>query len=255
MDEHTESFSQLVVVGSSAGGIEALSTLVSTLPESFPAPLVIAQHLDPRRTSRLGEILSRYSTLPVRTVSEYERLAPGTVFVVPADRDIEITDHDIRLSSDGLRHPKPSIDLLLSSAAEQFGEQLIAVILTGTGSDGAAGARAVHTSGGMVVIQDPQSASYPALPLSLALVDRGHRGRPEGDWSAAVRPADRRLRALQARRRPRAARVPGATAGSQWHRLHQLQGADDLASTATSSGGDRRGRSRKLRPLRAAASG
>jgi two-component system CheB/CheR fusion protein len=169
MEQETTHFSHLVVVGSSAGGIEALSTLVSTLPSEFAAPLVIAQHLDPRRTSRLGEILGRHSTLPVRTVAEVERLEPGVVYVVPADRDIEITDHEIRLSSsDSTRHPKPSIDRLLSSAAEQFGEALIAVILTGTGSDGAAGARAVHTLGGTVVIQDPQSASYPALPLSLA---------------------------------------------------------------------------------------
>jgi two-component system, chemotaxis family, CheB/CheR fusion protein len=169
MEQETTHFSHLVVVGSSAGGIEALSTLVSTLPSTFAAPLVIAQHLDPRRTSRLGEILARHSTLPVRTVAEVESLEPGVVYVVPADRDIEITDHEIRLSSsDSSRHPKPSIDRLLSSAAEQFGEALIAVILTGTGSDGAAGARAVHTLGGTVVIQDPQSASYPALPLSLA---------------------------------------------------------------------------------------
>jgi two-component system, chemotaxis family, CheB/CheR fusion protein len=168
MEQEEPRFSHLVVVGSSAGGIEALSTLVSTLHAEFAAPLVIAQHLDPRRTSRLGEILARYSTLPVRTVADSERLEAGVVYVVPADRDIEITDHEIRLSSEGPRHPKPSIDRLLTSAANQFGEQLIAVILTGTGSDGAAGARAVHTLGGTVVIQDPQSASYPALPLSLA---------------------------------------------------------------------------------------
>jgi two-component system CheB/CheR fusion protein len=128
----------------------------------------VAQHLDPRRTSRLGEILSRHSTVPVRSVGEFERLEPGVVFVVPADRDIEIDDHSIRLSSENPRHPKPSIDLLLTSAAAHFGEQLIAVILTGTGSDGAAGARSVHAAGGTVVIQDPETASYPALPLSLA---------------------------------------------------------------------------------------
>jgi len=167
-EPQSEPFSQLVVVGSSAGGIEALSTLVSTLPPDFPAPIVLAQHLDPRRTSRLGEILTRHSTLPVRTVAQAELLQPGTVFVVPADRDIEITDHDIRLSNEGERHPKPSIDLLLTSAAGQFGEHLIAVILTGTGSDGAAGARSVHAAGGTVIIQDPKSASYPGLPLSLA---------------------------------------------------------------------------------------
>ena len=169
MSDEDAGFSQLVVIGSSAGGIEALSRLVATLPKEFGAPIVVAQHLDPRRVSRLGEILARHSTLPVRTVADYERLQPGTVFVVPADRDIEITDHDIRLRSEPtLRHPKPSIDLLLTSAARQFGERLVAVILTGTGSDGATGARAVHNAGGTVVIQDPQTASYPALPLSLA---------------------------------------------------------------------------------------
>src|SRR3982751_921064 len=118
MEQAPAKFSHLVVVGSSAGGIEALSTLVSTLPQEFAAPLVIAQHLDPRRTSRLGEILTRHSTLPVRTVAEVERMEAGVVFVVPADRDIEITDHEIRLSSEGQRHPKPSIDRLLTSAAE-----------------------------------------------------------------------------------------------------------------------------------------
>ena len=82
----------LVVVGSSAGGIEALSELVSTIPESFSAPVVIAQHLDPERKSRLEEILSRRSTLPVRTVTEHEPLRPGVVYVVPADRHERLAD-------------------------------------------------------------------------------------------------------------------------------------------------------------------
>jgi two-component system CheB/CheR fusion protein len=158
----------LVVVGSSAGGVEALSRLVATLPTTFPAPIVIAQHLDPARPSHLGAILERRSNLPVRTVGDREPLLPGVVYVVPADRDIEVTDHHVRLLSDAARHSKPSVNLLFSSAARMHGERLIAVILTGTGSDGAAGAREVKAAGGMVVIENPETASYPGMPLALA---------------------------------------------------------------------------------------
>jgi two-component system CheB/CheR fusion protein len=155
---------QLIVIGSSAGGIEALSTLVSTLPTPFPAPIIIAQHLDPSRPSHLGEILARHSPIPVITVHEHERLQEGTIYVVPSNHHIEVTDHDITLQSHKDSRPKPSIDLLLSSAAEVYGEQLIALILTGTGSDGALGARAVKQAGGTVVIQNPSTAAYPGMP-------------------------------------------------------------------------------------------
>jgi two-component system CheB/CheR fusion protein len=160
-------FSQMVVIGSSAGGVEALSTLVHTLPSRLRAPVVVAQHLDPSRESRLGEILSRSSTLPVRTLSEYERLEPGVVYVVPANRDVEITDHDIRLVR-GTHRSRPSIDRLFASAADISAENLIAVVLTGTGSDGAAGALEVQHAGGTVIIQDPSTATFPARPRSLA---------------------------------------------------------------------------------------
>src|SRR5919197_1741913 len=160
--------SQLVVVGSSAGGVEALSTLVSTLPTDFPAPVVIAQHLEPTRLSHLGEILARRTSLPVRTVAAREPLEPGVVYVVPANRHVEISDTELRAHEDGAGSPMPSVDLLLTSAARAYGERLIAVILTGSGSDGAAGAREVKTAGGTVVIQNPETASYPSMPKSLA---------------------------------------------------------------------------------------
>ena len=158
----------LVVVGSSAGGIEALSTLVSTLTENFPAPIVIAQHLDPKRPSHLGEILTRHTPLPVHTLMDHEELTPGVIFVVPADRHVEISDGHISLSKDSDGRPKPSINLLFRSAAQAFGENCIAVILTGAGSDGAAGALEVKEEGGTVVIQDPNTALYPSMPRSLA---------------------------------------------------------------------------------------
>lgn len=166
-DEALQSLPQLVVIGSSAGGIEALSTLVSTLPTPFPAPLGIAQHLDPSRPSHLGEILARRAPIPVVTVQQHEQLVPGTIYVVPSNYNIAVTDHDISLLPDGMGRPKPSIDLLLSSAAEVYGERLIAVILTGTGSDGTSGARAVKLAGGTVVVQNPNTAAFPGMPQAL----------------------------------------------------------------------------------------
>jgi len=159
----------LVVVGSSAGGVGALTTLVSTLNKSFPAPIVIAQHLDPQRPSHLGSILERRSNLPIVVVSETEptKLQGGRIYVVPANRHVKISDGHVYLEADHANRPKPSVDRLLSSAAESYGEHLIAVILTGSGSDGAAGAVDVKNAGGVVIIQNPQTAAYPSMPLSL----------------------------------------------------------------------------------------
>ncbi|MDQ3513674.1 MAG: PAS domain-containing protein, partial [Chloroflexota bacterium] len=160
--------SRLVVIGSSAGGIDALARLVTTLPTDFPAPIVVAQHLDPHRVSHLGEILANRSTLPVRVVDDHEHLEPGVVYVVPSNRHVEVTDHEVRLRAPDQALSKPSIDLLLSSAAESYRDGLIAVILTGTGADGADGAWHVKALGGTVIIQNPDTAAFPAMPLALA---------------------------------------------------------------------------------------
>ncbi|HZI46984.1 MAG TPA: CheR family methyltransferase, partial [Pyrinomonadaceae bacterium] len=159
----------LVVVGSSAGGVGALSTLVATLNKSFPAPIVIAQHLDPQRPSQLGSILERRSTLPIVVVGEHgpTKLEGGRIYVVPNNRHVRISDGHVLLEGDHNDRPKPSIDMLLSSASHSYGEHLIAVILTGSGSDGAAGAVEVKNAGGVVIIQNPQTAAYPSMPMSL----------------------------------------------------------------------------------------
>jgi two-component system CheB/CheR fusion protein len=101
-------------------------------------------------------------------VEDHAPLSAGTVFVVPADRHVNVTAEEIELHEDGHGRPKPSIDLLLTSAAEVYGENLIAVILSGSGSDGTDGARAVKRAGGTVVIQNPESAEFPDMPASLA---------------------------------------------------------------------------------------
>jgi two-component system CheB/CheR fusion protein len=163
------SFTHLVVVGSSAGGIAALSGMVSSLPEDFDAPIVVAQHLDPNRESHLQEILARKSTLPVKTVTEHEPLQAGMVYVVPANWHVNITDSEIELSSEAFRgQPMPSINLLMETAAGVYGENLIAVVLSGTGSDGTEGARTVSQAGGTVIIQDPETADFGEMPRSLA---------------------------------------------------------------------------------------
>lgn len=168
-DESLNKTNDLVVVGSSAGGVGALSTLVSTVNKNFPAPIVLAQHLDPQRPSQLGSILERRSNLPIVLVGEHSPtpLEVGKIYVVPSNRHVKIRDGHVVLEGDHDGRPKPSVDLLLSTAAQSYGEHLIAVILTGAGSDGAAGAVDVKNAGGVVIIQNPQTAPYPSMPLSL----------------------------------------------------------------------------------------
>jgi PAS domain S-box-containing protein len=170
---HSAPESQLVVIGSSAGGIEALSRVVASLPADFPAPIVIAQHLDPRRPSHLGEILARHATLPIKVVEDSASLEDGVIFVVPSNRLVEIVDHDMRLRPATPGSVAPSVDLLLESAATAYGSGLTAVILTGTGSDGSAGAWQVKKAGGTVVIENPATALFSSMPRSISpsLVD------------------------------------------------------------------------------------
>ena len=164
------SFTHLVVVGSSAGGIGALSGLVSSLPDDFDAPIVVAQHLDPNRESRLQEILARKSPLPVKTVTEHQPLQAGVVFVVPSNRHVNITDSEIEFSSEPSsgHQPMPSINVLMETGAGVYGENLIAIVLSGTGTDGTEGARTVSQAGGTVIIQDPATAEFGEMPRSLA---------------------------------------------------------------------------------------
>jgi two-component system CheB/CheR fusion protein len=157
---------QLVVIGSSAG-VDALGVLFAGLPASLPAAIVVAQHIDTNRPSRLGEVLGPKSELPIVTVQDEEPLRPGVVYVVPSNRHVEISDHHVRVHLNAARRPTPSVDLLFATAAATFGDHLTAVILTGLGSDGAIGAHAVKEAGGVVIIQDPETAAFPSMPRSL----------------------------------------------------------------------------------------
>ncbi len=147
----------LIVIGSSAGGIEALSIL------------------DPNRPSSLDNILRKRTALPVELVNTSSHLETGRIYVIPSNRLVSIRDGHVIVQEDGTKRPRsrPSVDMLLSSAAEMYGDHLIAVILTGAGSDGAAGAVDVKNAGGIVIVQDPETARYPSMPLALppAVID------------------------------------------------------------------------------------
>ena len=160
----SEKKSFLVVTGSSAGGIDALRSLVAGLPSDLKAAVVVAQHLDPKRESHLDHILAQRSSVPLKVVKNRQELADGTVYVVPAGHDVSIVDHAAATYVEARVGAKPSIDRLFSTAAECYGDKVIAIVLSGLGSDGLAGARSVKEHGGAVIVQDLESASFPSLP-------------------------------------------------------------------------------------------
>jgi two-component system chemotaxis response regulator CheB len=157
---------ELVVVASSAGGVQALTRLVSELPADFGLAVVIVQHLDPRHRSLLVDILARRSRLPVEQVADGTTLVPGTVYVAPPGFHVLVdADRTLSLShAELVNFVRPSADLLFESAAASFTDKVIAVVLTGTGVDGAGGVRAVHKMGGTVVVQDEGSSEFFGMP-------------------------------------------------------------------------------------------
>ena len=163
----------VVVIGSSAGGIEALSRVVAGLPGDLPASVVIAQHLDPRRPSHLAEILARFSTMPIKVIEAGSELEDGVIHVVPSNQLVEIVKGRLHLRPARPGKVAPSVDLLLETAARAFGAGVVAVILTGTGTDGSAGAWHVKQQGGAVLIENPATAMFPSMPASVSpsLVD------------------------------------------------------------------------------------
>ncbi len=154
----------LVVIGASAGGVDALARLASALPEDFPAPIVIAQHADPKGSGRFAEILRRQTRLRIDTVSDNDDLTAGHLYLAPPGRNLTIQESKVFTTERERGHPVPSIDTLFASAAAAYGDRTIAVILTGMGTDGVAGVRSIKEHGGTVVVQELESAAYPALP-------------------------------------------------------------------------------------------
>ena len=155
----------IVAIGASAGGIEALHVVVNALPADFPVPVVIVQHLDPRHRSRLAELLSRHSRVPVKQAADGEALRAGTVYLAAPDAHLLVRGGHIVFSDLPRVHfSRPSIDLLFASVADAYGARALGVVLSGTGVDGADGLRAIKTRGGTTIVQNPASAAHAGMP-------------------------------------------------------------------------------------------
>ena len=159
---------RLVVIAASAGGIPALQRILPSIPEDFPASIVIVLHRTESRESLLAAILQRVSRLPVKNITPGEVLRQGTIYVAPATMHVYVNvDHTVSLL-DGQRISRvlSSADPLFESAAAAYGDGAIAVVLTGMGRNGASGVLRVREAGGTVIAQDRQTSAHFAMPAA-----------------------------------------------------------------------------------------
>ena len=163
---------KVIVIGASAGGIEALTAVISRLPAEMAAAVLVVQHLRPGRPTGLAGYLDRLSALRVIMAADGMAVEAGRVAVAEPGRHLRIEDGRMRFD-DGERvnYVRPAADVLFASAAEACGDAVIGVVLSGTGRDGAAGCAAIKASGGMTMVQDPAAARAGAMPQ--AAIDRG----------------------------------------------------------------------------------
>jgi two-component system, chemotaxis family, protein-glutamate methylesterase/glutaminase len=158
----------IIVMGSSAGGLDALKRLVAQLPRDFPAPIFVVNHMAADGDAGiLSRALSRIGELPCSQARDEEEFRPGHIYVAPADHHM-LLDTDVIRITKGAREnrARPAIDPLFRSAAVAHGNRVTGVILTGYLDDGTAGLNAVHRCGGICVVQDPDDAAYPDMPRS-----------------------------------------------------------------------------------------
>jgi two-component system chemotaxis response regulator CheB len=155
----------IVAIGTSAGGLKALSGLLSGLPSDLPVPILIVQHLDPRHKSLMAEILQRHCKMKVKEGVHEETIQPSTVYIAPPNKHMLVGQGKINLTSTAFVHfTRPSIDLLFESVAADFGDKAIGIILTGTGIDGSMGIKAIKERGGTTIAQDEETSEHFGMP-------------------------------------------------------------------------------------------
>ncbi|MBX3188295.1 MAG: chemotaxis protein CheB [Labilithrix sp.] len=166
----------VVVVGSSAGGLRALERILGALPRGFPVPIVAVQHRARESTGAYAEVLGRVTPLPVREIDDEEPLRAPGVFLGPPDYHVFLEPGYFALSVDeAVSFSRPSIDVLFESAADAYGAGVLAVLLTGANADGAAGLVRIKAAGGYAIVQDPDTAECREMPeagIARAPVDR-----------------------------------------------------------------------------------
>ena len=157
---------ELIVVGASWGGLDAVGRVLADLPADLSAAVVVAQHRSASSVEGgLGALLERRGPLPVRDAEDKDAIEPGHVYLAPPDYHLLVEPGRFSLSTDErVQYARPSIDVLFESAADAYGERVIGVVLTGASEDGAAGLAAVKEHGGVAIVQDPATATRRTMP-------------------------------------------------------------------------------------------
>ncbi|KOR33510.1 hypothetical protein TI05_00540 [Achromatium sp. WMS3] len=164
-NEQLDNNLRIVGIGASAGGLEALRELMESLPSSELLSYVIAQHVSPAHISMLMSLLAPMTKLRVENLKDNELPESGVVYITPPNKDVIFEKNRLRLKEpQATIGPKPSVNLFFNSLAAELSEQAIGIILSGTGSDGASGMRAIKAAGGITIVQEPDTAKYDGMP-------------------------------------------------------------------------------------------
>lgn len=166
---------QAVVIGASAGALEALSAILPDLPANFPIPILIVVHVPPDRPSALADLFAAKCRMAVKEAEDKEPLLAGTIYFAPPDYHLLVeVDKTVALSSDEqVFFSRPSIDVLFETAADAYQERLIGIVLSGANSDGANGLKAVMGAGGVGLVQNPDTAFAAAMPEAAEKMNPG----------------------------------------------------------------------------------
>lgn len=189
----TEQAVDAIVIGASAGGVEAVGQLLAAVPPDFVPAMLVVLHLPPEGPNALASVFSRRCALPVKEAEDKENIMPGTVCVSPADYHLLVEpDFSLSLSRDEVRHySRPSIDMLFESAALAYRKKLLAILLTGANADGAEGMKQVQECGGRCWVQDPAEALSSAMPEAALQLITPERVLPLQDMAAALKQINR----------------------------------------------------------------
>lgn len=157
---------QAIVIGASAGAIQALSAILPALPADYPLPILVVVHVPADGPSLLAPLFASKCRMSVKEAEDKEPIEPGMIYFSPSDYHLLVeTNRSIALSWDeAVLHSRPSIDVLFETAADAYGPGLVGVILTGANHDGAEGLAAVAAAGGVALVEDPKTAFAPAMP-------------------------------------------------------------------------------------------
>ncbi|MCB1858840.1 MAG: chemotaxis protein CheR, partial [Gammaproteobacteria bacterium] len=157
----------IVGIGASAGGLEAIEAFFQQMDPASGMAFVLVQHLDPTHKSILSELVGRFSKMPVQEITQSMQVEPNHVYVIPPNRDLAILNNRLQLlDPTGPRHLRLSIDYFFRSLAQEAGDLAVGIVLSGTGTDGTLGVRAIKGEGGLVLVQDPETAAYDGMPRS-----------------------------------------------------------------------------------------